>query len=98
MNAIRLVAVSIAAVLSTMLNAKADDHVLVKWSQFVHVDGQSEPIPAEWLQDGEARFAHSMKLPDVVAKTVPFDFDKARWKAWLPGVPEVGWQYFKHLC
>jgi hypothetical protein len=70
----------------------------VKWERFVKVEGQPLPVPEQWLPDEEARIAHSLKLPDAVPKPVPFDFDKARRKSWLPGNPSVKLQYFNHLC
>jgi hypothetical protein len=35
-----------------------------KWKIFVSVEGQPEPVPAEWVATPEGRFAHSIKLPD----------------------------------
>lgn len=55
-------------------------------------------MPRTWLKDDEARVAHNLKLPDAVPKPVPFDFERARWRAWLPNVPAVNVQYFNHLC
>jgi hypothetical protein len=69
-----------------------------KWSRFVKTEGQDEPVPEVWLQDKEARIAHSLKLPDAAKKTVPFDFSKAAWTSWIPGKPSVAVQYFNHLC
>lgn len=70
----------------------------IKWEKFVSVAGQPLPIPEQWLQDEEARIAHSLKLPDAVPKMLPFDFDKARWQAMMPRKPSVALQYFNHLC
>jgi hypothetical protein len=70
----------------------------IKWEKFVAVAGQPLPVPEQWLQDEEARIAHGLKLPDAVPKMLPFDFDKARWQALLPGKPNVALQYFNHLC
>lgn len=70
----------------------------VRWERFVPVEGQELPVPEQWLQDEEARIAHGLKLPDSVPKSVPFDFDKAWWRSWLPGKPRVAVQYFFHLC
>ena len=50
-------------------------------------------------QERKARdFAHSIVLPDSVPKPVPFNFALARFKALVPGMPNVSEQYFKHLC
>jgi len=70
----------------------------VKWTHLVKVAGQPEPVPEEWLQDAEARIAHSLKLPETVPKPVPFDFKAAYWRSWLPSKPKVAVQYFNHLC
>ncbi|WP_298934122.1 hypothetical protein [uncultured Ramlibacter sp.] len=68
------------------------------WTKFVKVEGQSEPVPEEWLKDEEARIAYSLKLPDSVPKPVPFDFAAAARTGWLPGRPSADVQYFFHLC
>lgn len=70
----------------------------VKWTNFVKVDGQSEPVPEQWLQDPEAKIAHSLKLPETVPKPVPFNFAKAFAWSLLPGTPSETLQYFNHLC
>ena len=80
------------------LPVAAQTYVPVKWETFVKVEGQSEPVPAQWLQDPEAKIAYSLKLPDSVPKAVPFNFTKAYWSSWLPGTPSESLQYFNHLC
>jgi len=70
----------------------------VEWTKFVKVNGQSEPVPEQWLEDDEARVAHSLALPATVPKSVPFDFATARWKQLLPRTPTIALQYFNHLC
>ena len=57
-----------------------------QWTTFVHVDGQPEPVPAEWVATPEGRFAHSLKIPDPVPKDSGY-----RW--WMSSK-----DYFKHLC
>jgi hypothetical protein len=90
---------SIAALSLTVgAAALSEPYVPVKWTRFVRVDGQPEPVPEQWLDSEEARITHNLKLPDGAPKPVPFDFDKAWWRAWLPGTPEVRVQYFSHLC
>lgn len=69
-----------------------------EWSNLIRTEGQTQPVPAHWLTDEEARIAHSLKLPDVVSKPVPFDFTKAWLRSWLPNAQSVGLQYFNHLC
>lgn len=68
------------------------------WKDFVTIAGHSEPIPAQWISTPEGRFAHSIKLPDAIPKTVPFDFGKAQLKALVPNKPSVARQYWEHLC
>lgn len=85
-----------SAVFSTCLHA--EPYQLVQWNDFVKVEGQSEPVPKQWLDTDEARIAHALRLPDSVPKPVPFDFNKARWRTWLPNTPKASVQYFDHLC
>lgn len=73
-------------------------YVPVKWTRFVKVEGQIEPVPEQWLQDAEARIAYSLKLPELVPPVAPFDFEAAYWRSWIPGKPSVKLQYFNHLC
>lgn len=91
-----VIAVALIA-LASAANA-SDPYVPVKWTEFVKVEGQSEPVPAQWLTDAEAKIAYSLKLPDSVPKAVPFNFTKAYWWSWLPGTPKQSVQYFDHLC
>ena len=93
-----LLAAALLGACATGNCANASDYTPVKWTRFVQVEGQSEPIPEQWLQDPEAKIAHSLKLPDSVPKPVPFDFSKAYRKSWLPGTPKQSVQYFNHLC
>lgn len=69
-----------------------------KWTAYVPVEGQADAVPIEWLSTPEGKFAHSIKLPDAVSRSVPFDFDKAKVQAALAGKPSVSEQYFQHLC
>ncbi|WP_183104466.1 hypothetical protein [Mitsuaria sp. WAJ17] len=69
------------------------------WTEFVAVKGQALPVPKQWLADEEARKAHDLVLPQNLGQLmVPFDFEAARWKAWLPHGKSVGDQYLEHLC
>jgi hypothetical protein len=86
-------------VLGTLFTvAHADDYQPVKWTNFAKVDGQPEPIPEQWLDTEEARITHNLKLPEGIPKPQSFDFDKAKWRAWIPGKPKLAVQYFDHLC
>ncbi|MES2243539.1 MAG: hypothetical protein V4639_11740 [Pseudomonadota bacterium] len=99
-SATKIAAVSVVLVFSIAATAAtaANPYVPTKWTKFVKVEGQREPVPEQWLQDAEARIAYSLKLPDAVPNAVPFDFRSASWRAWIPGKPTVGVQYFNHLC
>ncbi len=69
-----------------------------EWGELVQVQGHALPVPRVWLTDDEARFAHDLKLPVQIPRTVPFDFDRAKLKSLLPWIPSVSEQYFNHLC
>ena len=72
----------------------AAPYVPVKWQKFISVAGQAEPIPEQWLQDDEARFAHSLVLPDAVPKPVPYSFNAEL----LGDRRKQSIDYFNHLC
>ena len=57
-----------------------------EWTEFVQVDGQPEPVPAEWVSTPEGKFAHSIKIPNPVAKDSGY--------RWTMSAKE----YFDHLC
>jgi hypothetical protein len=58
----------------------------VQWTEFVSVEGQPEPVPAQWISTPEGKFAHAIKLPNPVPKDSGYRPDMN---------PE---QYFDHLC
>lgn len=68
------------------------------WKHLVKAEGQAYPIPESWLNTPEGRIAHSIKLPDVVPKPVPFDFEKAAEHHFWERKPNVARKYFDHLC
>lgn len=68
------------------------------WKDFVKVEGHDIEIPSEWVATAEGKFAHGIRLPDSVPRTVPFDFRAAWWKALWPKEPPVAQQYWEHLC
>ncbi len=77
----------------------SEPYIPVKWTQFVKVEGQSEPVPAQWLQDTEAKMAYSLKLPDAVPKRVPYSFDQPLWeRLWFNAHQKASVRYFNHLC
>lgn len=57
-----------------------------KWTKFVTVAGQPEPIPAEWVATPEGQFAHSIVIPNPVPKDSGYHW---WWSAK---------KYFLHLC
>ncbi len=75
-----------------------DEKVIEPWATFISVDGQAEPIPQAWLTDDEARIAHSLKLPEAVPKTVPYDFPFFGVSGGQKAVPRGAMSYFTHLC
>ena len=52
-----------AALATTLLGiaspTAADSYAPVKWTKFIKVEGQSEPMPEQWLHDPEAKIAYS---------------------------------------
>src|SRR5215510_13873626 len=57
-----------------------------KWTKFVQVDGQPEPVPEQWVSTSEGKFAHSIKIPNPVPKD----------SGYRSGMSSE--EYFKHLC
>ncbi|MBI2752262.1 MAG: hypothetical protein HYX46_01905 [Betaproteobacteria bacterium] len=52
----------------------------------MQVEGQPEPVPAEWVATPEGKFAHSIKVPNPVPKE----------SGYRKGMTSE--QYFDHLC
>jgi hypothetical protein len=85
--------VTLACALSLPLATHADNTVgkgvappKHKWTEFVQVKGQPEPVPAEWVSTPEGQFAHSIEIPNPVPKDSGY-----RW--WWSAK-----KYFLHLC
>jgi len=57
-----------------------------RWTQFVHVAGQPEPVPVEWVSTVEGKFAHLIKIPNPVPQDSGY-----RWTMSSKA-------YFDHLC
>jgi hypothetical protein len=57
-----------------------------KWTKFVAVAGQPEPVPAEWLSTPEGQYAHSIVLPDPLPKDSGYKWTMS------------STDYFLHLC
>ncbi|HEY6281121.1 MAG TPA: hypothetical protein VIW72_04920 [Burkholderiales bacterium] len=66
--------------------AQAPNPSTHRWTQFVQVEGQPEPVPAEWVVTPEGKFAHSIKIPNPVPKD----------SGYRKGMTSE--QYFEHLC
>ena len=83
----------LALALSSATAAHADNRVREgvpppkhKWTKFVTVAGQPEPVPAEWVSTPEGQYAHSIVIPNPVPKDSGY-----RW--WWSAK-----KYFLHLC
>jgi len=57
-----------------------------KWTKFVAVAGQPEPVPIEWVSTAEGQYAHSIVLPDPLPKDSGYK--------WTMSATD----YFLHLC
>ena len=82
-------AFAVAAVLASYpgpSGAQSQQRSSYRWTQFVKVEGQPEPVPAEWVATPEGKFAHSIKIPNPVPRD----------SGYRPGMTSE--QYFDHLC
>lgn len=57
-----------------------------QWTKFVPVEGQPDPVPAEWVSTPEGKLAHSIKLPNPLPKD----------SGYRDGMDSK--EYFEHLC
>ena len=57
-----------------------------RWTDFVQVVGQPEPVPADWVATPEGKFAHSISIPHPVSKD----------SGYRKGMTSR--EYFDHLC
>lgn len=57
-----------------------------KWTKFVSVRGQPEPVPVEWVATPEGKFAHDIVIPDPVPKDSGYRRSMS------------ATEYFLHLC
>ena len=74
------------ALLSNASDAQTAQLSNYRWTQFVKVEGQPEPVPAEWVATPEGKTAHSIKIPNPVPKD----------SGYRPSMTSE--QYFDHLC
>lgn len=84
--AVRRIALLFVLFYSIACVAQAPRPAPHRWTQFVNVDGQPEPVPAEWVATPEGKFAHSIKIPNPVPKD----------SGYRRGMKSE--QYFEHLC
>jgi hypothetical protein len=81
------VAILAAGTLTSLAStALAEDGPAYRWKKFVAVEGQPEPVPAEWVSTPEGRFAHSIRIPNPVPKD----------SGYRPGMNST--KYFEQLC
>jgi len=57
-----------------------------RWTNFVEVQGQPEPVPAEWIATPEGKFAQSIRTPNPLPKD----------SGYRRGMTTQ--EYFEHLC
>lgn len=65
---------------------QTDGQSASRWTEFVQVAGQPEPVPAEWVATPEGQFAHSIKIPHPVPRD----------SSYRKGMSSQ--EYFDHLC
>jgi hypothetical protein len=84
LSRLRVVALVAAVLISACATTAAEPPY--KWTRFVSVDGQPDPVPVEWVSTPEGKFAHSIKIPNPVPKD----------SGYKPGMSSE--EYFEHLC
>lgn len=82
---VRVLSLLILACISAAC-AEADEQSASRWTQFVRVAGQPEPVPTEWVTTPEGQFAHSIKIPNPVPRD----------SGYRKGMTSR--EYFEHLC
>jgi hypothetical protein len=96
---VAVTAITVGLLSITHAALASESYAPVRWTKFVQVAGQSEPVPERWLQDEEARIAYSLKLPDSVPKQVPYVFAQPLWeRLWFNAHQKASVRYFNHLC
>lgn len=82
----KCLAQSLLALLATACVAQTPQPPTYRWTEFVKVEGQPEPVPAEWVATPEGKIAHSIKVPNPLPRD----------SGYRPGMTSE--QYFDHLC
>jgi len=82
----RLAVILLASLLCLACKESLSNTSAFRWTRFVQVEGQSEPIPAEWVSTNAGKFAHSIKLPNPLPKD----------SGYRKGMDSK--EYFAHLC
>ena len=82
----RLMVLVCGVLIAVICPAQTPAPSVYRWTTFVQVDGQREPVPAEWVATPEGKFAHSIKVPNPLPKE----------SGYRPGMTSE--QYFEHLC
>lgn len=76
----------LAAFACVACSAETSGKTASAWTQFVHVDGQPDPVPAQWVSTPQGKFAHSIKIPNPVPKD----------SGYREGISSQ--EYFDYLC
>ncbi|MBS0337604.1 MAG: hypothetical protein JSS40_12460 [Proteobacteria bacterium] len=85
-KSMRLTIVLIASLVCVACDETASKQSASRWTQFVQVDGQPEPVPIEWVSTPEGKLAHSIKIPNPLPKD----------SGYRKGMKSE--EYFAHLC
>ena len=82
----RSAAILLVSLLCVACDTPAQEPKGYHWTQFVQVEGQPDPVPAEWFSTPEGKLAHSIKLPNPLPKD----------SGYRKGMDSKA--YFAHLC
>lgn len=85
-SAPRTVALLFAFALCAACVAHRPPEIKPRWTNLIEVQGQPEPVPADWVGTPEGQFAHSIRTPNKLPKD----------SGYRRGMTTE--QYFDHLC
>ena len=85
-NTPRTAGLVLALALCASCVAHSPPEIKSQWTNFVEVQGQPEPVPAEWVATPEGKFAHSIRTPNALPKD----------SGYRRGMTSE--EYFDHLC